>query len=69
MNTDNHGKVGKALYLKFTVDKFFYSKVNDKEVKDGDIFNNLPNSAVPIHIDNTTQGNYECVCEYGTEIH
>jgi len=69
MSTDNHGKVGKALYLKFTVDKFFYKSVNGEEVTDGDIYNNLPNAAVPIHIDNNTQGEYECICEFGTEVH
>jgi len=69
MNTDNHGKVGEALYIKLTADKFPYKSVNGKAVVDGDIFTNLRNSAVPIHIDNNTQGEYECVCEFGTEVH
>ena len=70
MNSNNHGKVGRALYLKFTLEKFPYKKINGAKVKDGDIFNDLDGrNAVPIHIDNTTQGEYECVCEFGTEIH
>jgi hypothetical protein len=64
----NHGQVGKALYLKFTVNKFFYKSIDGKEIKDGDILN-IENSLIPIHIDNKTQGEYECVCEFGTEIH
>jgi len=68
LNKDNYGKVGKALYLKYAVDKFPLKTVNGKEVKDGDIYN-LENALAPIHIDNTTQGEYECVCEFGTEIH
>jgi len=68
MNKDNHGKVGKALYIKYSRNKFPYKSVNGKEVKDGDIFD-LDNALIPIHIDDTTQGEYECVCEFGTEIY
>ena len=48
--------------------KFPYKTVNGKEIQDGDILN-LENALVPIHINNSTQGEYECVCEFGTEIH
>lgn len=73
----NHGKVGEALYLKFTVDKFNQCFKDPQNIKDGDIFSveecdkrfNGFYAFIPIHIDNTTQGNYECVCEFGTEIH
>lgn len=69
IDKSNHGKLGKALYLKFTVDKFPYKKVDGSLVKDGDVYNNLDNASVPVHIDDTTKGNYECVCEFGVEIH
>jgi len=68
IEASNHGKVGKALYIKYTVDKFPLKIVDGKEVKDGDVFPNLPNAIIPVYIDNTTQGEYECVCEFGTEI-
>ena len=71
---NNHGKVGEALYLKFTPQKLSF-RIKNKQFKHGDILsteylNNLPGmgSLIPIHIDDNTQGNYECVCEFGTEI-
>ena len=76
IDTSNHGKVGKALYIKYTVDKFNEHFSEPQDIKDGDVFTpeELENkffrvsSIIPIHIDNTTQGEYECVCEFGTEI-
>lgn len=68
----NHGKVGKALYVKFTPEKLLERMKGD--FKHGDILNieylQTKNvwSSVPIHIDENTQGEYECVCEFGTEI-
>lgn len=66
---NNHGQVGEALYLKYSSNKF-------KGTKHGDILsveylNNCRGvcASVPIHIDDSTEGNYECVCEFGTEIH
>lgn len=77
IDKSNHGKVGEALYIKFTTDKFNQCFLLPQDIKDGDIYS-LEEvskkfkgiiSSVPIHIDNTTQGEYECVCEFGTEIH
>lgn len=73
----NHGKVGHALYIKFTVDKFNSRFKEPQDIKDGDYytvkeaekkFKGL-NTCVPIKIDNTTKGNYECGCWIGIEIH
>ena len=71
----NHSQVGKALYLKYTTEKFPIKVDDDREFKHGDILsveylNNINGvtSLIPIHIDDNTQGNYECVCEFGTEI-
>lgn len=71
----NHGQVGKTLYMKFTSEKF-KSKIKNGEFKHGDILsiedlNNMPgiSSSISIHIDDNTQGNYECVCEFGTEVY
>jgi hypothetical protein len=63
---NNHGKVGEALYLKFTPEEFY--KLSNEKHEHGEIFEHC-NAAVPIHIDEKTEGNYECVCEFGTEVH
>lgn len=72
----NHGLVGKALYLKFSIaycksmglDRYF-------ELKDGMLL--TPKelqiagacSSVDVHVDESTKGKYECVCEFGTEVY
>lgn len=61
---NNHGKVGEALYLKYSPQKFF--ELSNEQYKDGEV---IRDRTVPIYIDINTQGNYECVCEYGIEIH
>lgn len=73
---ENHGKVGKVLYIKMTLAEF--NRVSKNNIT-------IPNkttisieelegkygavTAVPIMIDEETQGDYEAVCENGTEIH
>ncbi|MCR8994721.1 hypothetical protein [Brevibacillus laterosporus] len=76
IDKSNHGKVGYPLYVKFTVDAFIsLSKANPEDVYDGKVFSaeemmkKYHCSSVPVHIDNTTKGDYEVVCEFGTEIH
>ena len=71
---NNHGKVGKALYLKYTSEKLPF-RVKDRQFKHGDILsmdylNKISgvSASVPIHIDDNTKGKYECVCEFGIEI-
>ena len=71
----NHGKVGEALFLKFTVDRLKqmgfdkHFKLHDGQTLSIEELGKIGTFAVPIHIDNNTRGNYECVCELGTEIH
>jgi hypothetical protein len=72
--SDNHGQVGEALYIKYTSDKLPF-RVKGKTFEHGDVLsvdylNSLSGmcTSVPIHIDDNTQGNYECVCQFGTEI-
>jgi hypothetical protein len=72
---NNHGKVGEALYLKYTLENFnksFKNNVNYEDKTELSI-NELSKyglwSAVPVLIDKNTQGNYECVCEFGVEVH
>lgn len=72
IDKSNHTKVGKALYLKFTPEKF--TKISRCESISGQPWEvgkvyNLEECSVPIHIVQSTQGDYECVCEFGTEIH
>lgn len=64
---NNHGKVGEALYLKFTPMQFY--NLTGKMYKHGTILNEEINASVPIHIDETTKGNYECICEFGVEVY
>lgn len=71
----NHGKVGKSLYLKFTSERWF-EQTGDNcphgTIISMDEFNKNHGyriAKIPIHIDNTTQGTYECVCEDGTEVY
>jgi hypothetical protein len=65
-HTENHGKVGEALYLKFTPEVFY--KLSKEKHENGEIFDHQ-NASVPVHIDKDTQGDWECVCENGVEIH
>jgi hypothetical protein len=72
----NHDKAGKVLYVKFTVDGFNKMFETPQDVKDGDIFDIYEfnkrfkgmYTCVPVHIDNSTQGIYEVVCEAGIGI-
>lgn len=70
---NNHGKVGEALYLKFTPEKF--KELSGGEHKHGEILSSEQSwklygaTGIPVHIDKDTKGNYECVCEFGTEVH
>jgi hypothetical protein len=73
IDKSNHTKVGKALYLKFTSETFreisgYTHKSNGEKIEVGDILN-IQESSIPIHIMDKIQGDYECVCEFGTEIH
>ncbi len=69
----NHGQVGEALCIKITQDKF--EKLTGKRMPNGafihvDEFNKKYGvSTVPFQIDNEAQGDYECVCVYGVEVH
>jgi hypothetical protein len=68
---NNIGKVGKALYLKMRSGDL----PSKRNIKHGDVLNveQLSSmgitSLVDIHVDDYTLGDYECVCENGTEIH
>ncbi len=65
IDKSNHAKVGGALYLKLTPEKF--KEVSGRDLELG--VHNIEESSVPIHIVEYTEGDYECVCEFGTEIH
>jgi hypothetical protein len=65
IDTSNYGQVGKALYFRFTSDKF--KKLSGKVLELG--VYEIEENSVPIHIVESTQSDYECVCEFGTEIH
>ena len=65
IDKSNYTKVGEALYLKFTSEKF--QKISGKSFGIG--IYEIEESSVPIYIVESTQGDYECVCEFGTEIH
>lgn len=65
-----HGQLGECIYLKFRQDEFdieieerFYS--SDKVIT---LRPSIPTN-VPVLIDNSTEGEYEAVCEMGIEIH
>ncbi|MFB5758978.1 hypothetical protein [Paenibacillus medicaginis] len=71
---NNHGQVGEALYLKFTSEKMQERCPNYKfengQFLNAEELNKMPGviAGVGVQIDDDTQGEYECVCEYGTEI-
>jgi len=72
---DNHGKVGEVLHIKMTLEKLNSLierniDIPDKTKLSIEELNKLNVSAgVPLIIDENTKGNYEAVCEYGTEVH
>jgi len=72
IDKSNHTKVGKASFLKFTPEKFKnmfrVATVDGKSIEIGDVYN-LELCSVPVHILENVQGDYEVVCEFGTEIH
>lgn len=72
IDKSNHTKVGKALYLRFSPDSWVRTSCkNDvfgEPIEVGRIYKPVECS-VPIHIVGVVQGDYECVCEFGTEIH
>lgn len=71
----NHGKVGEALKVKMTLEKFNEVSGNKNQ------FPNLTEftieelrkyrcyAGVPLIIDESTQGDYEVICENGAEVH
>jgi hypothetical protein len=78
MAENNYGKVGEALYIKFTPEGFQERLTNKFDFIDGQIlsvdeinsgkYGNI-SASVPVHISNDTQGDYDVVCEYGTEVY
>lgn len=75
MTTENHGKVGEALYVKMTLDAFNTKAGADinvpnlTQLEPEQIAQYRVTTTVPIVIDESTKGNYEVVCEHGVEIY
>ncbi|MGZ9868228.1 hypothetical protein ACU3L3_07375 [Priestia endophytica] len=73
----NHGRVGNPILIKMTKEQLKeWAGGKSVDVKHGDVLDTCTleellkcSSSVPILIDENTQGNYEVVCEYGTEVH
>lgn len=72
MNTiyKDFGEVQYIKYTSETFEKLTKDKLSNGSVVSVDEFNQkYGGTSVPIHIDDSTQGNYECVCEFGIEVH
>ena len=69
IDKNNHGQEGQALYLRFTPEKIreLYTYYEDV-VEVGDTIE-LEECSIPIYIVDSILGDYECVCENGTEVH
>ncbi|WP_029191688.1 hypothetical protein [Paenibacillus elgii] len=70
---NNHGQVGEALYVKYSSNQWF-KETGDKYphgyvITPEEFGEKYGVSVVSIHIDDTTQGRYECVCEFGVEVY
>lgn len=71
---NNHGEVGEALYVKMTKEKFEKmlgksTPFENNQILTEEILDQYGISSIPVHLDENTQGEYECVCEFGVEIH
>jgi hypothetical protein len=72
--SSNHGQVGKVLHITFKPDTEDFKKFGfqDGQVFTAEEFNAGGYGAqvgVPIHFLSSTVGDYDVVCEYGTEVH
>lgn len=71
----NHGKVGKALYIKMTKEKFedrlgrksdlCANQLVSEEVLEGFGIS----SDIPFYLNENTKGEYEVICENGVEVY
>lgn len=71
IDKSNHGQIGRALYLRFTPEKFkeiFKYYVNNEDINIGDTIE-IEECSIPIYIVDSILGDYECVCEFGIEVH
>lgn len=70
---NNHGKVGKALYVRMTKENF-EERLNKqipletKQLNPDELGFYGVASSIPVHISDDVEGNYEVVCEQGIEI-
>ena len=74
-NKENHGKVGDALHVKMTIEKFNSVSKNNNTIPNKTVLSTEElekfgaSSCVPFVIDEDTQGDYEVVCENDIEVH